>query len=57
MENDSFSLNFEKIVELSKNFDLDEDNVQGSLEFLKDERYIEYRTFTHTKHPHNIKFT
>lgn len=57
MENDSFSLNFEKIVDLTKNFDLDEDNVQSSLEFLKDEGYIEYRTFTHTKQPHNIKFT
>lgn len=57
MKNNSFSLNFEKVLDLTKNFDLDEDNIQNSLEFLKDEGYIEYRTFTHTKHPYNIKFT
>ena len=42
MENEESSLDFDELVDLSKDFNLSDENVNDSLEILKDKSYVNY---------------
>lgn len=56
LKNNIPSLSFEDIVKSTKEFNLTNENVAGSIEFLKELNYIQYTPIL-SGHPVNIRFT
>lgn len=56
LKNNILSLSFEDIVKSTKEFNLTNENVAGSIEFLNDLNYIQYTPLL-SGHPVNIRFT
>ena len=57
VENGNVTLSFDQIVELTKDYEISNDDIQYSIEFLKSKRLITYENFIGDIRPEMIKLT
>lgn len=57
VRNGNVTLDFDQVIELTEDYEISEEDIQDSIEFLKSKSIIKYENFLGDNHPQMIKLT